>query len=133
MNDRFKFRIYDLERKHYLRVIQDETTKAEGFAAFYGKYNNICKSLSFFLCHDVDRWVIEQCTGLKDKKGHLIFEGDILEAGGRRYVVCWAHHGFVMRFTPDSASSYPLGGTDLFEIVGNVHDTPLNDNVGEVK
>lgn len=64
----------------------------------------------------------EQCVGLKDKKGNLIYEGDILGAGDRRYVVCWAHHGFVMRFTPDSASSYPLGGTGLFEIVGNIHE-----------
>ena len=109
MNDRFKFRVWD-------KYAHETPAEQIQFLCFNG-----CLVDSDGCHHSPDDYIFEQCTGLKDKNGKLVYEGDLLEAGGRRYVVCWAHHGFVMRFTPDSASSYPLGGTDLFEIIGNIH------------
>ena len=107
-NDRLKF------RTPYYLPNPDGINEFVGFA----HWDAITGRPNMMVVWDND----EQCTGLKDKNGNLIYECDLLEAGGRRYVVCWAHHGFVMRFTPDSASSYPLGGTDLFEIIGNIHE-----------
>ena len=107
-NDRLKF------RTPYYLPNPDGINEFVGFA----HWDAISGRPNMMVVWDND----EQCTGLSDKNGNLIYEGDLLEAGGRRYVVCWARHGFVMRFTPDSASSYPLGGTDLFEIIGNIHE-----------
>ena len=120
-NDRLKFRLWDIKNEEYVEDQCDECCIYfdgrlhagaycdDGYTGHWDEYEQ----------HEV---IIEQCTGLRDKNGNLIYECDLLEAGGRRYVVCWAHHGFVMRFTPDSALSYPLGGTDLFEIIGNIHE-----------
>lgn len=130
-NERYMFRVYDLEQKTY-----DHKFPYNSVGLFYIAQNGrLFSDFGNAVAPEIHtaRYIIEQCTGLRDKKGHLIFEGDILEAGGRRYVVCLAHHGFVMRFTPGSATSYPLGGTDLFEIVGNVNENPIKDNVGETK
>ena len=111
-NDRFKFRVWSTKHNCYQEYCSFDLTMEGRLIDGAGNTEN----------NGREDLIIEQCTGLKDKNGNLIYECDLLEAGGRRYVVCWAHHGFVMRFTPDSASSYPLGGTDLFEIIGNIHE-----------
>ena len=63
---------------------------------------------------------VGQYTGLKDKHGKRIFEGDILSLRtGRLYVVRFEDGAFILE---DSA--IPMSFAIKFEIIGNIHDNP---------
>ena len=86
---------------------------------------------------------VGQFTGLTDKNGKRIFEGDIvhyLYQPGEGYwnsdqnsVIEWNSIGFYMRgifgtnkyaCTHGFLSGIPIGEGEFFEVIGNIHDNP---------
>jgi hypothetical protein len=74
---------------------------------------------------------IGQYTGLLDKNGKRIFEGDILKHLGHLILVSWDKKNTEFTFR-DRGISYKASVSEDAEIIGNIHDTPeLLDGEGK--
>ncbi|MCS1394142.1 YopX family protein [Lysinibacillus boronitolerans] len=65
-------------------------------------------------------------TGLKDKHGTEIFEGDILAINNTRYVVGYREYsgGWQLEIKNEYCAEMVQGNCELLEIIGNIYENP---------
>ena len=108
--NRFKFRVWDNNFKKYR--------------------NGLAIQNSHVCTYDDNACILEQCTGLKDKNGKLIYEGDIVrtklgDVQEITFISQDIEDGVVRTFV--SLSRKPphlMAMANSDEIIGNIHENP---------
>ena len=111
--DRFKFRVYYDPAKCYYTGDTVRMTR-------YGIVSNFSGPLR-------DGYTIEQCTGMRDKNGKLIYEGDILkDFYGDDTLTIVYHNGMLGYIYAKTFYPMPVCIQD-FIIIGNIHNVEMED------
>lgn len=138
MNNRFNFRVWDNNKKEYLD---------KGYIHRKGYLVMPTMKNDYSLAEAEGDFIIEQCTGLKDKNGKLIYENDIVakefydrpfsikaKTKIKNCVVCWSNSGqFSIEYKSDDYRYYSTPCDSFIghcEVIGNIHENYelLDDN-----
>lgn len=132
MNDRFKFRCYNkfqekmfnVKSMSYINgIVQRIEVQDDDRILIFDEWLN-----------NIDNTVLMQSTGLKDKNGKLIYEGDIVEfnfdTDEIKAVVSWDNKeliGFYLNttdyFKDKYVTDYDFYKND-YEVIGNIYENP---------
>lgn len=109
MNNRFKFRVWDKVSKRYFYL-----ELKFGDNGYHPDF--------------ITDPVFEQCTGLSDKNGNLIYESDYIKDkwNNTTYLIKWVDAKFMCIDTeemmPDTSPRQDWLDKCGFEIIGNIHE-----------
>lgn len=129
MDDSLRIRIFDKELKRYINpddtdyyidssgrvILEVESITESGVVEF--KYIDIAT--------ENDIYAVERCTGLRDKNGRLIYDGDIVfsKSAKAKGIIRFQDGAFIFDWKFAKPLAFPiLKDTDDVEIVGNIHE-----------
>lgn len=113
----FSYRVYDKKEKQY----SDATFSIDQYGIVY-----IQDEDGYWEEIDEERYVVELCTGLEDKNGKMIHEGDIMDDGNHICKIKWSEHttAFEALNENEGYESKVWFEAKYGEVIGNVHDNP---------
>lgn len=122
MQDRFKFRVVyynDVEKKYF--IFEPDLISADGTARAYAYGESGADEY-------YDTVTLNQCTGLRDKNGKLIYENDIVaDVLTNKFTINFdeKYLSFLLTNikTKESMVFYP---NIKLEIIGNIYENPLD-------
>lgn len=143
MDDSLRIRIFDKEFKQYINP-DDTDYYIDSSGRVILEVESITESgvvvlKEIDITDENDSYIVERCTGLKDKNGRLIYEGDIGLLYGSKYEIRWKVGGFGTRDYPPCADRdgfifsqtvpftnrlYLKEDLKEIEVVGTIHDNP---------
>lgn len=131
MEDRYLFRGYSPIEKKWFYGLPRYSENGEPLYIEVLSQKPYCQDNGLMLYeiyeyNIIDLETLGQCTGLKDKNGKLIFEGDIVtlkDYHGKRTVLVGAGNGSFY-YGGDGFSDEFIYNAQNVEVIGNIHDNP---------
>ena len=115
-----KYRVYDKGIEQYTNANYVLDANNDAWQIFYSE------SLDRMVIAEVtrDTFIFEQFTGLLDKNGVEIYEGNIVSELGGTYEVYFNKYMFALKDYYDQSFDAPSDGFSegVFEVISNIHD-----------